>query len=65
MHHLKGERKRKMKKSICGAIFGISLLLIIGIAGGIDCEEPMSNALWILPLLATMGISGYIGGFMY
>jgi hypothetical protein len=52
-------------KPLCEAIFGICLLLIIGIAGGIECGEPMRNALWFIPLLATMGITGYIGGFLY
>ena len=49
-----------MKKKICGFIFGISLLLIIGIVGGVDCGEPLTNVLWCIPLLAAMGISGFI-----
>ena len=63
-----GKKRNTFKyvtKPLCEAIFGICLLLIIGIAGGIDCGEPLSNALWIIPLLATMGITGYIGGFMF
>lgn len=49
-----------MGKVISGAIFGICLFLIIGIAGGIDCGQPLSNLWMCLPLALIMLISGGI-----
>ena len=51
-----------MKKRICGLISAVSFLLIWGIVGGIDNGQPLSNAWWIVPLLATMLTSLKIGG---
>lgn len=49
-----------MGKAISGAIFGICLFLIIGIVGGIDCGQPLSNLWMCLPLTLIMLISGGI-----
>lgn len=50
-----------MKQKICIAAFIVSLLLTIGIIGGIDCGAPLTNALWCIPLVGIMGLSVYIG----
>lgn len=54
-----------MKQKICAFVFGTSLLLIIGIVGGIDCGEPLTNMLWTIPLGLAMVISGIVGRFIY
>ena len=54
-----------MKKKICGAVFGISLFLIIGLVGGVECGEPLSNLFWCLPLGLAMWVSAVIGEFGY
>lgn len=53
-----------MKTKICGVIFVVSFLLLIGVVGGIECGQPLSNFLWCLPLLAAMGTSAYVGGVL-
>ena len=52
-----------MKKIICGWVMAICLFLIIGIIGGVDCGEPITNMYWCVPLFTTLVISGYIGEF--
>ena len=47
-----------MKNKIFGFLFGISLFLIIGIVGGIDNGQSLSNMLWGIPLTAIMIVSG-------
>jgi hypothetical protein len=54
-----------MKKKICAAVFGISLFLIIGLVGGVECGEPLSNLLWCLPLGVAMCVSAVVGRFGY
>ena len=54
-----------MKKKICAAVFGISLFLIIGLVGGVECGEPLSNLFWCLPLGVAMLVSAVIGEFGY
>lgn len=49
-----------MKETICSIIILICFFLVIGIVGGIENGEPMSNAFWCLPLLAPTGISLYV-----
>jgi hypothetical protein len=52
-----------MKRQICAAVFGISLLLIIGLVGGVDCGEPISNLIWTIPLGIVMIVSAIVGEF--
>jgi hypothetical protein len=52
-----------MKKKICGAVIAISLFLIIGIVGGVECGEPIGNLLWCCPLSMAMAVSAVIGNF--
>ena len=55
--------KRNMKKTICAWVFGICLFLIIGIFGGVECGQPLSNLFWCLPLALTAVVSAVIGEF--
>ena len=50
-----------MKKKICGFVFVISFFLLIGIVGGVDCGEPVSNMFWCIPCLGAMWGSAIIG----
>ena len=43
-----------MKEKICVAIIGICMLLIIGLFGGVDNGEPVTNLVWCVPLLAVI-----------
>ena len=52
-----------MKKKICGVILALSLFLVIGIVGGVDQGEPLSNAIWCFPVLVVAWASAKIGGF--
>ena len=53
-----------MKRKICGLIIAIGFFVCIGIIGGIDySNEPLINALWILPTMIVMWVSAKIGGF--
>lgn len=52
-----------MKKKICGAIIAISLFLIIGLVGGVDCGEHISNLLWCIPCACAMWVAAIIGEF--
>ena len=49
-----------MKQTICIIIIFVCLFLVIGIVGGIENGQPLSNALWCLPLLGFAGASAYI-----
>lgn len=54
----------KMKRKICGLLIGISLVLFIGIIGGVSDGEPLRNALWCIPaLLVTYG-AAKVGGYL-
>jgi hypothetical protein len=45
---------RGMIKKICLAIIGVSLFMGFGIIGGIECGAPMTNALWLIPVLILL-----------
>jgi hypothetical protein len=47
-----------MKNKIFGFLFVVSLFLIVGIIGGVDNGEPLSNMLWCIPLTIIMIFSG-------
>lgn len=49
-----------MKKFISAVICMISAILFIGILGGIECGEPISNAWMLLPTGFVCFISGGI-----
>lgn len=51
-----------MKKTICGVLLVIGMLLIVGIAGGVDHGEPITNGLWCFPVLGAMWLLIKIGG---
>lgn len=50
-----------MKKKICGALFVIGLILVIGIVGGTECGEPLSNLLWCIPIMFVMWVLARVG----
>lgn len=51
-----------MKRRICKVLFVLGWILIIGIVGGVDCGEPLTNALWCFPIMAAICVVGKIGG---
>lgn len=50
-----------MKQNICLAIILLGILAITGIAGGCDNGQPLTNALWCVPILAVMFVALFIG----
>ena len=52
-----------MKRMICGVIFGIGFFLMVGLVGGVDCGEPLSNMLWCIPCAVAMIVSAIVGEF--
>jgi hypothetical protein len=50
-----------MKKKICGVVFVISFFLLVGIVGGVDCGEPVTNMFWCIPCLGAMWLSAIHG----
>jgi hypothetical protein len=50
-----------MKKTICEIILFVGALLMLGIMGGIECGEPIRNALWCIPIATVMVCSGFVG----
>ena len=52
-----------MKRRICKTLFCIGLVLILGIMGGIELGEPLSNAWWFIPITLVMAIATKVGGF--
>ena len=49
-----------MKRKIFGALFVISLVLIISIIGGTQNGEPLSSMWWCVPLFIVLWVSGKI-----
>ena len=49
-----------MKKTICAWVIAICIFLIIGIVGGIDHGQPLTNIIWCLPLAVAMWVSAII-----
>ena len=46
-----------MKQKISFAVFVLSLILNIGIIGGVECGEPLSNLWWCVPLFLVTAVS--------
>lgn len=53
-----------MKKFVCGAICMICFVLSIGILGGIECGEPLSNAWMLIPIGGVCFVSGGLFSLM-
>lgn len=51
-----------MKKA-CIAIMIASVFLILGIVGGVECGEPIANALWCFPLFAILFLCAHVANF--
>lgn len=45
-----------MKKTFFGILLCVSVLLVIGIVGGVEQGEPITNMLWCIPVSAV----GYV-----
>jgi hypothetical protein len=54
-----------MKRKICAAVMAISLFLIIGLIGGVDNGQPITNMLWAIPLFVAMVVSAVVGEFTF
>ena len=50
-----------MKQKICLAIILVGILAIIGIVGGCDNGQPLTNALWCIPIFAVILLALSIG----
>ena len=50
-----------MKRKICGVLFAIGFLFIVGVIGGVDRGEPLSNAWMIIPTALMMWVSAKQG----
>lgn len=45
-----------MAKKISGVIAGVSMLLAVGIVGGIEHGAPLHNAVWAIVCIAVFGL---------
>jgi hypothetical protein len=50
----------KLMKKLSGIVFFICLLLLGGIADGLNEGAPLSTALWSIPIMFVMWVSGKI-----
>lgn len=51
-----------MKQKFFTVLSVLCVVLMIGIVGGVDCGEPVSNMLWCIPCLGAMWLSAINGG---
>lgn len=51
----------KIIKNILRAISVLSFVLMIGVIGGVDNGEPLTNMLWTIPLFALSIFTGCLG----
>lgn len=49
-----------MKKTLFAVLFCISVFLMIGIVGGVECGESLSNMLWCIPVAVLAMISAVL-----
>jgi hypothetical protein len=54
-------RSKGMKKFICKVLIVFGLCMILGIIGGIDNGEPVTNLLYIIPIILVIWVSVKIG----
>lgn len=50
-----------MIKKICGVLFVVGVFLILGIIGGVDNGEPLSNMWWCVPVMFVMWVLAKVG----
>lgn len=50
-----------MKAIICRILFFIGFCSILGIIGGIDNGEPLTNIWWVVPIVLVMWVSNKVG----
>ena len=50
-----------MKKKICGFLFIVGMVLILGLVGGIEHGEPLSNGFWCFPIMFVMWVISRVG----
>lgn len=48
-----------MKKVLAG-ICGICLVLTVGVVGGVENGQPLTNLLWCIPLMAVSLVTGFL-----
>ena len=51
-----------MKRRICKVLCVLGLILIVGIIGGTECGEPLSNVLWCFPIMFVIWVLARVGG---
>lgn len=50
-----------MKQKICFLVVFFGILAIVGIVGGCDHGQPLTNVWWCVPILAVMRIAVSVG----
>ena len=51
-------------KTLFGILTAVGFIIFVGIVGGIDCGEPLSNAWWLIPVgIGTFGCA-VLGGLI-
>lgn len=51
-----------MKQKICTVLFVLSVVLFLGIVGGVENGEPLTNLLWCIPIGVFGWICAVLGG---
>jgi hypothetical protein len=50
-----------MKKVICRSLFILGICAMLGIIGGIDNGSPITNLLWLIPIILVMWVLTKVG----
>ena len=53
-----------MKEKICMFLFVLCIVFILGIFGGIENGEPLTNLLWCTPAIIVAKICAVVGGLL-
>jgi hypothetical protein len=53
-----------MKQKICTVLFVLSVVLFLGIVGGVENGEPLTNLLWCIPIGVFGWICAVLSGLM-
>ena len=53
-----------MKQKICMFLVVLCIVFIIGIFGGVENGEPLTNLLWCIPAIIVAKVCAVVGGLL-
>lgn len=51
-----------MKQKICTVLFAFCIVLVLGIIGGVEGGEPLTNLIWCIPTAILAWVFAVVGG---